>query len=68
MSPTEPTQRWDPARYTGRARYVSELGLPVLALLAPIPGEHILDLGCGDGALTLRPSICSPALLPCPAN
>jgi SAM-dependent methyltransferase len=31
---------------------VSDLGAPVVALLAPIAGERILDLGCGDGALT----------------
>lgn len=31
-----------------------ELGLPVVELLAPLPGERILDLGCGDGALTTR--------------
>ena len=31
-----------------------ELGLPVLHLLAPQTGERILDLGCGDGALTAR--------------
>jgi SAM-dependent methyltransferase len=31
---------------------VSELGAPVVALLAPVAGERILDLGCGDGALT----------------
>ncbi len=46
------TQRWDPAGYARNARFVAELGLPVVELLAPRPGERILDLGCGDGALT----------------
>ena len=31
-----------------------EPGAGLLALLAPKPGERILDLGCGDGALTAR--------------
>lgn len=47
-------QRWDPAQYQANAGFVAEFGQPVLALLAPRPGERILDLGCGDGALTER--------------
>lgn len=45
-------QTWDPERYARNARFVSDLGMPVVQLLAPRPGERILDLGCGDGALT----------------
>ncbi|HLY36459.1 MAG TPA: methyltransferase domain-containing protein [Candidatus Binatia bacterium] len=46
------SQRWDPERYARTARFVSDLGAPVLDILAPQPGERILDLGCGDGVLT----------------
>src|SRR5215207_5023766 len=45
-------QTWDAADYAANARFVSDLGQPVLDLLAPRPGERILDVGCGDGALT----------------
>jgi len=48
------TQTWDPERYARNARFVSDLGMPVVHLLAPRPGERILDLGCGDGVLAAR--------------
>jgi len=44
--------RWNAADYQANAAFVPALGAPVLALLAPVAGERILDLGCGDGALT----------------
>jgi trans-aconitate methyltransferase len=47
-------QVWDPKRYAQEAGFVSALGLPVVELLAPKPGEKILDLGCGDGTLALK--------------
>lgn len=46
------TQHWDPDRYARNARFVADLGNPLIDLLDPQPGERILDLGCGDGALT----------------
>jgi trans-aconitate methyltransferase len=46
------TTSWNPDSYSKNARFVSELGEPLLKLLEPKPREHILDLGCGDGALT----------------
>lgn len=46
--------RWDPALYAANAAFVPALGAAVLDLLAPKPGSHVLDLGCGDGVLTQR--------------
>jgi SAM-dependent methyltransferase len=47
-------QTWDPERYARNARFVADLGAPVVELLAPRASERILDLGCGDGALTVK--------------
>jgi len=48
------TQHWNPALYGKHGRFVSDLGMPVVELLSPRSGERILDLGCGDGALTFK--------------
>src|SRR5208282_6074368 len=48
----KPQQDWKAERYAKDAHFVPALGQPVLELLAPKPGERILDLGCGDGVLT----------------
>lgn len=45
---------WHAADYAANGRFVADLANDVLDLLAPMPGERILDLGCGDGALTAQ--------------
>ena len=52
MGRVRSAESWDAERYARDSRYVSDLGEPLIALLAPLAGERILDLGCGDGALT----------------
>lgn len=50
--PTTPGQVWTTDRYATHARFVTDLGAPLLELLKVTAGERILDLGCGDGVLT----------------
>ena len=45
-------QTWNPEAYARNAGFVAQLGEPLIDLLAPQPGERVLDLGCGDGVLT----------------
>jgi trans-aconitate methyltransferase len=43
---------WNAQDYAQNAAFVPAMGMPVVELLAPQPGERILDIGCGDGVLT----------------
>ncbi|UVT14297.1 MAG: methyltransferase domain-containing protein [Nitrospira sp.] len=61
--PSSHMQDWHPAQYAANARFVSDLGMPVLELLSPKPGERVLDLGCGDGVLTRRFVECGCAVV-----
>jgi SAM-dependent methyltransferase len=45
---------WSPTDYAANAAFVPALGEAALALLAPQPGEMIVDIGCGDGTLTAK--------------
>ncbi len=48
------TNTWHAENYRKHARFVSELAMPAVDLLAPKSGEKILDLGCGEGTLGLE--------------
>jgi trans-aconitate methyltransferase len=49
-----PLQDWNAEAYARNARFVADLGTPLIGLLGLKPGERVLDLGCGDGALTRK--------------
>lgn len=60
------TQEWNSELYDKNARFVSDLGTPLIAsLLRPGPGERILDLGCGDGDLTAKIASLAPGVEVC---
>ena len=46
------TNSWNAETYAQNAGFVPALAADLVDLLAPQPGEDILDLGCGDGVLT----------------
>jgi|HubBroStandDraft_6_1064221.scaffolds.fasta_scaffold92390_3 trans-aconitate methyltransferase len=52
MPSTKTGQTWNTEAYAANGRFVATLASDVVSLLNPKPGEQILDLGCGDGALT----------------
>lgn len=46
------TQQWNAQQYAANGRFVADLAGEIVTWLDAKPGERILDLGCGDGALT----------------
>jgi len=48
------TSKWNAADYARVGGFVAELGGAALDLLDPQPGERILDIGCGEGTLTVK--------------
>ncbi len=47
-------QHWNAAAYAQNGRFVAEFGASLIEWLQPRSGERLLDLGCGDGALSLQ--------------
>lgn len=45
---------WSAADYGQHAGFVVDLAADLIDWLAPSPGERVLDLGCGDGSMSLR--------------
>src|SRR5215216_4067526 len=45
---------WDSRLYDESFGIITQLGAGVVELLAPRPGERIVDLGCGTGGLTAQ--------------
>ncbi|WP_457638622.1 class I SAM-dependent methyltransferase [Persephonella sp.] len=45
---------WDAEKYSKHADFVPKLAFPLIDLIRELKGKKVLDLGCGDGTLTVE--------------
>lgn len=64
----ERKQTWDAAAYAANGRFVADMAGEVFTMLAARSGERILDLGCGDGALTEKIAATGADVTGCDAD